>query len=547
MRVKRENRGDPPSVAEIEALRLDARAVHVARGQGALELALGRVLLELFAGDRLLQLGYSQRKDYARECLGVPARTLRAWTELARGLETRPVLRRAVAGGLVSPRKAREVLAAATGDDEARWVGAAMRYTLAELREMLRGAGHDPPDAFEVESLVLTMTPRQQDRLDAALAIARDQLGPAAPRWQCLEAIGQEWLSSFGAWAPEADVAPEAEAGAGPPGHASRPPAPPVPEADPALLAQLAAIDAAYDVLAGGEEEGADARTLQARVDRFMAARREYDATFGPLARAIDETRAWETLGYASLDEYARERLGMSARTVRQRAWLERRIVPLPELREALAAGQVTYSKALLIAKGATPANVAARIEDAASTTWQQLERESTAEEDRQNRAAGVRRLWGPTDAARTVVDAISCAQALVERLCGVPIGAGEALALVADHFADVWGRHATCPPKVPRQRREVLARTDGLCSVPGCSRPAAHVHHIVFRSQGGKKEIGNEIGICNPHHLHGIHRGYLTVRGRAGEVLVWEFGAGRAVPLETWITKGGDDVRRVS
>ena len=88
-----------------------------------------------------------------------------------------------------------------------------------------------------------------------------------------------------------------------------------------------------------------------------------------------------------------------------ERQW---KMCALPELRDALTAGRLTHSKALLVAnhskallvaKGATPHNVEERIEEAASTTWQQTERENTtttAEEERQNRAAGIRRLWGP-------------------------------------------------------------------------------------------------------------------------------------------------------
>jgi len=80
---------------------------------------------------------------------------------------------------------------------------------------------------------------------------------------------------------------------------------------------------------------------------------------------------------------------------------------------------------------------------------------------------------------------------------------------------------------------------------VPGCSRPAHHVHHVVFRSRGGAEAAWNEVGICPAHHLHGIHLGWLEVTGRAGERLHWRFGPRDAVPLEEWITFGDDDVRR--
>jgi hypothetical protein len=382
------------------------------------------------------------------------------------------------------------------------------------------------------------MKPRQQDRLDLAIAIARDQIGPETKPWQGLEALCQEWLGSFGVWTPE-EIDDEA--------RESLIPAAPRAEVDPTLAAQLAAVDGARDVIDNGSDlAGRSAEWLHERARGFLDARKQYDAAFGPLAREIRKTGAWKTLGYGSLAEYCRERLGMSAKTVKDRAWLESRLVDLPELREALAKGKVTYSKALLIAKGATPFNVEERIEQAASTTCQQVERDTTDREHEQNRAAGVRRLWGPQDAAETIASAILCAQGWAKAVLGEEIDAGEALARIADHFTEVWGRHAIDPGSRARRRRDILARTRGLCAVPGCSRAAVHIHHIVFRSRGGPKVEWNEIGVCVPHHLHGIHRGYLTVRGRAGETLVWEFGAQAAVPFERWITKGGDDVRRL-
>jgi hypothetical protein len=62
----------------------------------------------------------------------------------------------------------------------------------------------------------------------------------------------------------------------------------------------------------------------------------------------------------------------------------------------------------------------------------------------------------------------------------------------------------------------------------------------VRFRSRGGPDAPWNELALCAQHHLHGIHLGYLTVEGRAGEKLVWRFGTG-----EVWETHGDDDVRR--
>jgi hypothetical protein len=95
------------------------------------------------------------------------------------------------------------------------------------------------------------------------------------------------------------------------------------------------------------------------------------------------------------------------------------------------------------------------------------------------------------------------------------------------------------------RFRKAALMRNGGLCAVPGCSRAAVHVHHLVFRSRGGKDEPWNGVALCAVHHLHGIHMGYLEVTGRAGERLHWKFATGEAVPTEEWVTLGDDDVRR--
>lgn len=82
---------------------------------------------------------------------------------------------------------------------------------------------------------------------------------------------------------------------------------------------------------------------------------------------------------------------------------------------------------------------------------------------------------------------------------------------------------------------------------MPGCTRDAQHEHHISFRSRGGSNAVWNKVPLCSPHHLHGIHRGYLTLQGKAGTWLIWRFGtAGEAVPLEEWETIGDDDVRRL-
>ena len=173
--------------------------MQAAHGQGALDVKLGEILLRLFEGDRLLQLGYARQTDYSKERLGVSVRLMLSWTALARGLTSRPILRAAVLAGSVTASKARVVMEAAQGEREATWTAAAMGMKLGELEKCVREGGFDSAtDSFEIESIVLRMTPKQQDRLDAALKLAEEVVGPATPVWLRLEAIGQEWLAERG-------------------------------------------------------------------------------------------------------------------------------------------------------------------------------------------------------------------------------------------------------------------------------------------------------------------------------------------------------------
>ena len=222
---------------------------------------------------------------------------------------------------------------------------------------------------------------------------------------------------------------------------------------------------------------------------------------------------------------------------------MERRMCALPELRAALESGKITYSKALLLAKDISRADILERIEDASTTTCQQVERESTDQEDRQNRAQGIRRLWGPKEAMETVAMAITAAQLLAADQ-GEEVEPGDALEVMARLFITVWTEHLK-GKSTPGRRKRVLKRTLGICAVPTCSNPAEHLHHIEFRSQDGSNAETNLIGLCASCHLRGVHNGRITVVGEAGDLLIWRIGIRGDDAVEEWVTCGDDDVRR--
>jgi hypothetical protein len=98
----------------------------------------------------------------------------------------------------------------------------------------------------------------------------------------------------------------------------------------------------------------------------------------------------------------------------------------------------------------------------------------------------------------------------------------GKIFVTAAAHFALTWQWEVI---RILRRTDPVIRRDGGLCRIPGCSRPAEHVHHIWFRSQGGPDEDWNCIALCAFHHLQGVHQGHVYITGRAPDDLAFLVG----------------------
>jgi 5-methylcytosine-specific restriction endonuclease McrA len=68
--------------------------------------------------------------------------------------------------------------------------------------------------------------------------------------------------------------------------------------------------------------------------------------------------------------------------------------------------------------------------------------------------------------------------------------------------------------------RKAVRARDKGRCVVPGCRERAQHLHHIRFRSQGGKWTTGNVCSLCVSHHQM-VHTALIEITGDADDELI--------------------------
>lgn len=67
--------------------------------------------------------------------------------------------------------------------------------------------------------------------------------------------------------------------------------------------------------------------------------------------------------------------------------------------------------------------------------------------------------------------------------------------------------------------RQAVKKRDHGRCVIPGCRDASKHLHHILYRSRGGKWRSENVCSLCVHHHQL-LHGGLIQIAGNADEHL---------------------------
>jgi hypothetical protein len=513
------------------AMPLDRLLTCVARREAALDVAIGEGLRTLHAGRHTMRFGYAGIGDYARERLGINASSAVKMARRADRLRDHPHLRNAVWLGELSISKADEILPRLRSEEEEALVAEARTSTVLALREAARGAGLVEPEEDEKwERVFVQIFPDARQVWNEALELAGSvMLDPAAPKWQRVEAICQEYLGAHVCPddATEKDMALSA----------------PVSDWLQELKADLEKATRQWEQLDRVDPVVApvpsvpvmdDPTLLDTELRRLTRMRTERDELFGHLAMVMKLTGLWRDAGFASFGHYCAERLGMSVRAVEQRVALERRLYALPALRQALREGRISYEKARAIAWHATDQTVVEWIERARGTTCIALRREIEAREEAQISAGRDLDLRMPVRVHRLLEDAMKAARAAA----GKWITPSERLKRIAQHFVDVYKDHPK--PRNTVQRR-VLERDEWSCRAPGCSRVEPHVHHVIFRSQGGDDDETNLVSLCAAHHLHGIHDGWIRVSGKAPDQLRWSLTS----PVEADPWWRGDDPAR--
>jgi len=125
----------------------------------------------------------------------------------------------------------------------------------------------------------------------------------------------------------------------------------------------------------------------------------------GRLARPFLRRRAHLRLGFVRVDDYARERLGVSGRELQELGRVSRRLEELPHVSRAFAEGALSWSHVRLLASVATPDDEAEWVARARTSTIRELLGAPDPDDDtidgelpvrfRLRCPRRVRRLWG--------------------------------------------------------------------------------------------------------------------------------------------------------
>jgi HNH endonuclease len=500
-----------PAMVRQWAHGLHAVLVHVTKGRGALDIAIGEGLAALNVGLRAMDLKYSNINDYAREELGMNASTAAKMERLARRLRDLPLIRDAVRRGIITARKA-EIIAPVAKENEAYWFFRAEVGTVRSLKAEVKGPRD--PDEEEWVNLCIQVPAEKRAVLDLGLALAGMVLEkPTASNSERVGAWCQEYMSAREAseddhvddllFTPEDDLET-------------------LKEQLETMHAQWADLATAAPIPAPAESGEIDPWRLDQELKGHSEKRRRWDDVFGQLVMLFQSIRGWEHLGFASFGHYCEEELGMGERTAAQRAALERSLERNPPLRKALAEKRISYEKARLIARDAAPQEVPGWIQQAQDLTCVELRRKLQDKAEAQMCARGQFNVWMPVSVAALLKGAFRALRAAAKHW----MWAEECLVALAEHFIATY-RYLMTQAKTLQRR--IRARDRHFCQVPGCSRPAVHAHHIKPRSQGGSDDEWNLVSLCAAHHLNGIHGGRIRVAGRAPDELIWEFGLRRS------------------
>jgi hypothetical protein len=323
---------------------LERRLATRARSQGALRAAVARVAARLVARRASEPLGYARLADYARERLGKSARSLYEEAAVGEAFVRAPRLERALAHGELPWTQVRALARLTSSEAVERWLPYARANTAATLDREIRRVEHCSQslwaeDREPRETVEIPCTRRVRGKWHHAVSLARNVAAYSLDPGAAAEMIAAEVLSGLevdeGFRVDDGTVQNALVDGAADP-----------PEAVVAVepVEDLAAAEALRDVARFVEGiESADPAELDRRMRALLQREQRLEAELGPLLARVARRRVFRALGFASLDAYSRERLGIDPAKARALLRLERAAVLSPALENAYRTGALSW------------------------------------------------------------------------------------------------------------------------------------------------------------------------------------------------------------
>ncbi len=540
-----------------------------ARAGGLLRAALARVAAVLVDRRAWERLGYARPGDYACERLGQSGRTLQDWAQVGRALNCFPELAAALESGALPWTKVRLLARLRHRKDVDAWLPRARGLTAIELSRLVRRcdqrsteAGWAYPDPYEgpIRSVRIPCTPSVYRKWGRVVRLAYRQAGARVGVPAIAEMVAAEVLSA----PPLEDVARIPEPRECDPPEPD-PLAPGGDDLEPGTASPFDPLRIA--ALVNGVADAA-APDLDRRLRALVAMERRYEAALGPDLLALVRRGVPRALGYARLDLWARERLGMDGAKLAGLLKIERAAAGWSGLERAYRSGALSWVAAQALVPialvdsldrfsnawaehagrvtvrrlrddvdraldlsdadpeafartGGLPVDDAAAAPPPSEIGARPIAPQTSDEAQAETKLAIV---GGPGAQIRFFEAVLNTIRRRLPARDGRQATAGDAFEVMLDHVLDAWQSER-------RRGRAIFERDGWRCAVPGCtSQRNLHEHHVAFRSLGGGDAPENRVTLCAWHHLRGVHSGLLRIRGAAPDGLRFD------LPLETYL-----------
>ncbi len=380
-----------------------------ARRAAPVELALGATLRRFYASEGFRRLGFVRLGDYVGEQLGVSLRTAQELMRIDGTLAHLPLISAAFRNGEITSGHVRLLTRVATPEQENLWLSRARRMDVRRLARAVAAAGRetatgdavagDPPAEEDAIPLEIRAPAWLMRWWRETVTFVGQLVGRALPPGACLEVVLAESASGSGAAlaGPDGPVGRELAAAAhieaGPAEPATSPsecesPASqhegeqrslqedhaPASERIPAGVTE--STSGSCEEPSSEEERHDAAKRLDASLRDLIASRQREEADLASHLACVRASGSFLGEGCRSLEQYARERLGLSARQMYYLLSLNRTLERLPDLARAFVAGRLTLRQTLLCGRVADKATTTAWVKRAEGTTLRRLEDE---------------------------------------------------------------------------------------------------------------------------------------------------------------------------